>query len=169
MSESTETKAHRLKMEIGQFSAEIQADQRNRKKTAAPTAETPDEQMRRIHNAKPAPPVRDTNPTMPVTRIRMNGQTVEDFGDHERTYGPAFVPSGGKEFNLKNHNDQHAFMQMYWPDCPAEKWPVVYNTLLLQGRVTRAGAEEFARKLKAGHAVVSAENLPHGRGEKAGG
>jgi len=169
MIENIEAKAHRLKLEIGQFAAEVREDQRNRKKTAAPAAETPDEMMHRIHNSKPAPPVRDTDPNaLPMTRIRRNGQTIEDFGDRERTYGPVFVPSGGKEFNLKNHDDQHAFMQMYWPDYPREQWPVIYNTLLMQGRVSRGGAEEFSRKLKSGNAVVPAGNLPRGREEKAG-
>jgi len=160
MTESTETRVDRLKKEMVEFNAKVREDQ-DRRKTAAPAVETPDEQMHRIHNSKPAPPIRDADPNaLPMTRIRMNGQTIEDFGDRERTYGPAFVPSGGKEFNLKNHADQYAFMQMYWPDSPPEKWPVVYNALLLQGRVSRAGAEEFARKLKAGHAVVPAANLP---------
>jgi hypothetical protein len=161
MTESIEAKAHRLKMEMVEFSAQVREDQKNRKKTAAPAPETRAEQIRRIHNSKPAPPFQDTDPNaLPVTRIRMNGQITEDFGDNQKTYGPSFVPSGGREYNLRNADDQHAFMEMFWPDCPPEKWPVVYNTLLVQGRVSRAGAEEFSRKLKAGRAAVPAGRLP---------
>lgn len=154
MTESIESKVNRLRQQFSQFSAQIQADQAdqadqlNRKmiQVAAPaeTVETPDEMMVRIHNSKPSR--RGINLTMPpVTRIRVNGRTVED-------YGPIFESSKGKEYNLKNYSDQYSFMETYWPDCPLEQWPVIFNKLLTRGRISKDGAPDFVRQLKAGRA-----------------
>jgi len=155
---------NRLAAEMRQFGRKVREDVRNLKwvKSPAAAAETTDEKMFRIHSAKPAPPARIADPdTITATKIVMNGQVIEDFGDQERTYGPAYIRSGGKEYNLRNANDQYNFMQDHWPDCPQDRWPSVYGALHLQGRVTREGAAELVRKLKAGHIVVAAKDLPH--------
>jgi len=164
--ETLDERMNRLAAEMRQFGRKVREDVRNLKWVKSPTAaaETREETLARVHNNKPVPSARGADPdAIPVTEIRMNDRVIEDFGDHDRTYGPRFIPTGGKEFNLKNNDDVHHFMSMYWPgfDYNSGQWPSVYNALHIQGRVTREKAEEFACKLKAGHAVVAPKDLPH--------
>jgi len=162
--ETLEEKTDRLAREFRQFGDQVREDQRNRKMTIAPAAEeTREEVIARVHSSKPAPLAAADPDALPMTGIRLNGQEIEDFGDRERTFSAKFVLSGGKEFNLRNNSDVHAFMEKYWPgfDYSSSQWPGIYNALQLQGRLSTDKAGEFALNLKAGHAVIAAEDLPH--------
>jgi len=149
MYESLETKAGRLLSQFRIFAGQMQADQmrmqRDRKSItlAMPTPtpkESTDERMYRIHNRKK--PALNTAPAIPVTKIRTNGAVVAD-------YEPVFTKSGGEEFNLKNGGDQFAFMEQFWPDFPRERWPALFNSMLVQGRISKDEAPGFVRQMKA--------------------
>ena len=150
MSESIEIRASRLLAQYRIFNGQLQADlgrmQRDRKSItlAMPTPtpkESTDERMYRIHNRKPSPAL-NTAPAIPVTKIRTNGAVVAD-------YEPVFTKSGGEEFNLKNGGDQFAFMEQFWPDFPRERWPALFNSMLVQGRISKDEAPGFVRQMKA--------------------